>query len=352
MTQHKPIIYGPDGHPIVRARDRLAPKPSVSAGLEGWVGWQLIDRQGRAVSGGEQHNLILDTFLDQIGTTQTLDGLASLHNFLSHFAVGVGSVAPDVTDTALDSELARTATQTASSTTRVANGVYELMLEREFDFGVGNGNLTEFGFAAGASSQMLVRELFRDAGGNPVTITKTSSYKLRIRYTLTVTLSPVTLATPASFTIAGLGVINGAHSWNGSRSGNDLFVFARLAQGRVQNFPTGGPVVKPRLVPTVFTEYSTDLSSYGSGDMSNVDSTDAYVPGSYERAITTSTWETGNGNVAGVRCITVHPVNHSGSNQERAGWGFAIDQADAISKDNLHTLTLQEVLSVVWGRAA
>src|SRR5690606_22234004 len=151
-------------------------------------------------------------FLDFIATTSSPTGAyaSGLAN-LSHFAVGTGSATPDVTDTALASEVSgRTTTQVENTITRTANGVYDVVIAREFDFAQGNGNLTEFGFANGASSDILIRELFRDAGGTPITVTKTSDYKLQIRYTQTVTLTP-TFNSPASHSVAisGIGTVNG-----------------------------------------------------------------------------------------------------------------------------------------------
>lgn len=355
MTPRKPIIYGPDGHPIVRARDRQAPKPRIGAGLEGWVSWGLIDRQGRVVKGGEQHNLILDGFLDHIATAtnssgsgnSSAHGLRAFDGFLTHYAVGTGSTEPDVTDTALEALLGSTTTITRGPTiSRPSHGLYQILLEREFDFGVGNGNLTEFGFGAGSASNILVRELFRDNQGDPITITKTSDYKLRIAYTLEVGLSPVTL-TPASFTISGIGTISGEYAWTGGSSpadtGTDLAQFSRLAGGR--------QLAAVLSDDTTSWAYATNINGVNTSSASRASSVSysEYTPGDYGRSMS-ALWGTGNGNVAEARSLRVQGISNV-SPPNRTGWMFEIDENDRFAKDNLHTLTIDDLLTVSWGRA-
>lgn len=352
MTPRKPTIYGPDGHPIVRARDRHAPKSRKHVGLEGWVSWGLIDRSGHVAKGGEQHNLILNTFLDRIAAAD----LANYTGFLSHFAVGTGSTEPDVTDTALDNELARTTTLISNSLTRPGNGVYEIVIEREFDFGAANGNLTEFGFAGGASSDMLVRELFRDGGGNAITVTKTSDYKLRIRYTLTVSLTPVAL-TPHSFTITGIGLITGdvmlvgGPNADGFNGGKDFATFASTASGAGIATSTGTTAgFKAAADPGAFDGAYT--SGFGGNTGSNRISSysyGAYTPGAYQRTLESITFATDRANIE-IRALTIGRGVGT-ANTNNPGFVFAIDPDDYFTKDSLHTLTIDDLLTVSWGRA-
>lgn len=346
MTPRKPIIYGPDGHPIVRARDRHAPKPRKHAGLEGWVSWGLIDRSGHVAKGGEQHNLILNTFLDRIADT----ALSPLSSFLTHFAVGTGSTPPSVTDAALDNELARTTTTITNTTGRSANGVYVIVIEREFDFGQGNGNLTEFGFAGGAASPMLVRELFRDGGGNPITITKTSDYKLRIKYELEIRLSP-TVLTPSSFTITGIGAINGEYAFLGgpdtSTFQTDLNLFSNLARGFVAGSGNYGGVADT--VPWLNYLYGTTNTPTGGEASAHSHST--FTPGDWQRSIT-PVWGTNGANFTIAMVGVLGRRSTSGQTRWRApGFVFNIDENDRFTKDNLHTLTIDDLLTVSWGRA-
>lgn len=359
MTPRKPIIYGPDGHPIVRARDRLAPKPRVSAGLEGWVEWRLIDRKGRAVKGGEQHNLILDTYLDTLATWTTLDSyrgpygtLSGFSALLSHFAVGTSSTPPDVTDAALGAQVgARVTTLIATNVTRVSECVYDFELEREFDFAQGNGNLTEFGFANGASSAILVRELFRDGSGNPITITKTTDYKLRIKYTHRLELGPK-FSSPAtgSVSIAGIGTVQYDLMWIRGSDPNinsDAAAFGMFAAGRALSgyIQAAGGVFALSTVPTA---YNSNVGALVSSNREAARTPDTYVPGSFSRTADVL-FPTDQANFE-IATIGIGGGTQGSSNGV-LGLALVLDSNDRFTKDSLHTLSLDEVFTVSWGRA-
>lgn len=353
---NKPVIYGPNGQPVIRVKDRLAPKPNQNAGLDGWVSWQLIDRQGRVVRGGEQHNLILDTLLNDIATN-TLNGgfFATLADSLTHFAVGTDSTPPTVTDTALGAELARTTTQVAYSVARPSNGVYVFTLEREFGFGSANGNLTEFGFARGAATEMLVRELFRDGAGNPITITKTSDYLLRITYELTVTLGPVTPAAH-SFVISGIGTIAGTCFLIGGTSGTDLFAgafdivsFSRAARGAL-SIGNSDWNVTPRAhnaASAVSNGYTSNINLDSPPTGGSV-TPNAYTAGDFAR-----TFDVTFGAAAANhewQVIGLCRSANSGVTIGRPGWVFLLDSGDRFTKDNQHVLTIDEFVTYTWDR--
>lgn len=346
MTPRKPIIYGPDGHPIVRARDRHAPKPRIGAGLEGWVSWGLIDRQGRVVKGGEQHNLFLDAGLEAL----TSSALVS-ESWFTHAAVGTSSVEPDATDTALGNELARSGTVLSAldGTTEVSNGVYELTRTWEFGYGVANGNLAELGIARASTGGLVVRELIRDVGGTPITITKTSDYLLRVTYTFTVSLTP-TEFTPTSFEITGIGLISGNYMFIGETSGNsrtpDLRVFGQTAAAAAQGSSNSYYEVSASSTPMtgVYKQSisSTDLS-HGSASFS------PYVGGTYERSVS-GMFGVSQANIP-IATIGLSVRTAPAGAGQRLGFGFVIDPGDRFTKDSLHTLTIDDILSVSWGRA-
>lgn len=353
LRKNKQTIYGPDGRPLVRVNDRLAPRPKPGAGLEGWVSWRLIDRRGREMAGGEQHNLILNTFLDRLATTSATYGTyLSFASELSHFAVGTGSTPPSVTDTALDNEIARTTTQISSTTTRVADGVYELVVEREFDFGAGNGNLTEFGFASGAGGDMLVRELFRDGGGTPITLTKTSDYKLRIKYTHTLTLTPTfPNLSPHSFSIAGVGSISCAVGWIGGGTTGigsilDLGAFSCAAAGK--SFTGSAPYGAAGVASAVPSAYASAGPSVVAATQADAHTPSTYTPGTYERT-SEAVFGADRGN------LTIATIGVAGGNNG-TGTGYlglvcVVDANDRFTKDSLHALTLTDMFTVSWGRA-
>lgn len=352
----KPTLYDQFGHEIPQTTDRNPPPAKLGAGIGGWVSWGLYDRQGRQVQGGEQHNLILNGFLDAFATLGNATygflstGSASLAP-LSHFAVGTGSAEPEVTDTALDNELARTTTVVGSpGTARPSNGVYELSIEREFDFGVGNGNLTEFGFSTGVSADILVRELFRNEGGDPIVITKTSSFKLRIKYTLTLTLSPVTM-TEAGFTITGIGAVEGDHMLFGGGTGGfggdimDLQMFLALARGGA--FTTSAAAgLGAGVSVTAPSVYTTPAGVGTDGNRASAGTFSSYSAGSYERTLTSAVWDVTRGNVT-IRTLGANTPHGPG-----LAWAFVLDVGDAFTKDNLHQLTIDNLLTVAWDREA
>ena len=151
-----------------------------------------------------QHNLILNKGLDH--------GLANWGGIIWHpvedeqyrgfeqmfvyVAVGTGTAAPATTQTGLQNELARTAANlwlgAGRTRTRLSNGVYRVTFTRAFNYNQANGNLTEFGGSHSGDSAdgTHTRELFRDSGGNPIVITKTSNERLAITYHFEVTLTP------------------------------------------------------------------------------------------------------------------------------------------------------------------
>lgn len=356
MTQRKQLITPLDALREtlpVRVRDRRAPNARVGAGLNGWLEWQLLDRCGRAVRGGQQHNLFLNQGLNNMANLSIANGAGSFQ----WAVVGTDSTAPDVTDVALGAEVGETQTKTSSwAWTRTGNGVYEGSCTYEFDFDEANGNLTEWGVGRGTSGGMTalyVRELFRDGVGDPTTVTKTSDYKLRLTYTLEITLTPVAL-TPASFTIDGIGVINGDYMWRGgpaaeetTYSQRDLVTFGGLASGAT-SFGGGGLLVSSTVDSGVYDDTNGPSSNNNGTPMPTTQTPSTFVAGTWERKHT-ATWGTAKGNVT-IATIAAMGQQQTATNR-RCGFVFIIDEGDRFTKDDLHTLTLTDAVTVTWGRA-
>lgn len=374
--------------PLPRIRERRPPPARLGASLKGWLSWRLVNRQGKEVRGGEGPNLILDQGLDLIATTDVYrelqndgtSGVVTLFSLIAYCAVGTDSSSPTTSDTGLGSEVARTAAKFSNDTiARPADGVYQLTRNVEFDYDEANGNLTEWGFSPSSSvgSNLFNRALFLDSGGSPDTVTKTDEEKLRITYTLEVSLSPVTM-TAGSFDITGVGTVNGnymlvggsAPSSNANPGQNrcaapDLKWFSRLARGigivstSLSQPPTSGTLwVSPTDLASVtystILSYTTDVANLrGPRDIGA--NRDEYTPGSFQRTGGTWKWDTVYGNLDPIKGFNgqgAYESFNSGLDSCAAlGYVFDLDLADEFSKDDEHTLTIG-VPTVTWGRAA
>lgn len=196
----------------------MTAREDLQVGVRGWIEAKLINREGKVVHEHTQSNLILDRGLDFI--------MSSLlaHNMHLYIAVGTGSTEPNPTQTALANEIART-NQTLSlgpdlQVTVLADGHYRISRTRGFDYNQANGNLTEFGGSDSSSSSagVLTRELFRDANGNPIVITKTSNERLAITYHLEVQFAPVVATDYGT-----VNILDGSGNIVGSRLVRHLF---------------------------------------------------------------------------------------------------------------------------------
>ena len=358
----------------------LHPDPArVAATLRGRVEWALINRDGITERHGRGPNLILDQGLDQIATQEIKvqqPGTALPPTFfpiIRYAAVGTDNTTPAVGQTGLGAEVGRTdATYQTETLTRPSNGVYELTRFIEFDYEVGNGNLTEWGFsyASTAGGNLFNRALFLDGGGSPEVVTNTTEYKLRLIYTLEVALSPTTV-TAASFEVAGVGTVGGAYTLLGSAAppsaatrctAPDLVMFSTLARGpvRVASLATlQGPASGSLRVSIVDVSSDTYTSTISfTNDLTELlvnrhvgEERDAYVPGSFERTGGLWKFETQHGNAETVFGFLIGgTLDYFGTGCQRMGYAFAIDAGDRFTKDDEHTLTIG-VPTVSWGRA-
>lgn len=372
--------------PRIRIQDRKPPAAKVSAGLKGWMEWRLIDRKGREVKGGGGPNLILNQGLDQIASTALIveqAGTSTIPTFfpiIRYCAVGTDNTTPTVNDTGLGAEVGRTGTTyTAEALTRPSDGVYEITRYVEFDFDQGNGNLTEWGFSSSSSvgSNLFNRALFLDGNGDPEVVTKTIDYKLRIIYTVQITLSP-TEWTAGSFDITGVGTINGEYRLVGGpapagavTSGNmrcrarDFKLWNAWAMGDMGNLATVSRIPTQGLVANWHSDLSAVTYTYNTTFNINISNAyaadaiesarDAYVSGSYQRTGGMWRWNTDYGNLAACKAfIGIGTFESYSSGLQScgpyAGYVFKIDAADEFDKDDEHILLLG-VPTVTWGRA-
>jgi len=343
-----------------RARDRFAPPTKMGARVEGRIHYQLIGRDGKVKQEGEMHNLVLDQGLDYVASF----GL-SIPVF-AYCAVGTGSTAPAVTDTGLVAEISRVnTTYQGDSRNMVSNGVYDVTRYFEFTYGAANGNLTEFGMSpnSAAGTNLFSRALFVDGGGTPTPITKTSAEKLRIAYTLTVTLTP-TVMTAGSFTITNIGAINGNYTLiSGVPAGDaaygwrpDLDVVSYL----ITSGPNGGVTssyaylksggLKAMDADQSALVYTSAVGEQGGPNIARaVTAHDAYVPGSYQRTGGLWTFDTPYANITHQGYVIGAAYHEGLTDRMVCGYVFDIDTASIFTKDNLHNLTIG-VPTLTWSR--
>lgn len=312
----------------------------VGVTLDGVCTWQLLEGE-EVVRGGVQHNLLLDSGLDNIGTYGLVDPY-------KYACVGTGTSEPAVTQTALDAEVARTNVRPSGYfdlPQYKSPGVYTLEIVREFsEASVANKNLTEWGFSPLSQGGVGVRERFRDDNGDPVTLTPDGSQKLRLTYEVTLNLSPAT-PTPFSVTLAGAGGATDANS-------DELFgVYSlhNVSANEEADFRLIDAALKgfPRLYIGVSDdEVALGYANVIRGDFSTqMPAAPTYVVGSFERGLGSATIS-GADYAGRVRNI----LYAWQANQFFNGYSCVLDDPHIITKDDLHTLTIEGPL-ISWGRA-
>jgi hypothetical protein len=187
------------------ARTRAGIVIPQHATLRGELHWRVLDERGvpevprnpsgfaiASADGVKQPNLITNQFLDEvpvysIKSVSTTAGISS-RRFL---AVGTGSTAPAFTDTALVNQVQQAA---SSGVYSAGSSAYSL----DTDINVLRGtfitnrvvvmdadrNLAEFGYRQNTSTDLVIRELFRDSVGDPTTISLLNGKTLYVVHTL------------------------------------------------------------------------------------------------------------------------------------------------------------------------
>lgn len=265
--------------------------------LEGRISWALGKFTGPnqyvKQRGEEIRNLITDAGLDFINNQRV--STAS-----TYIAVGTGSSTPIVSQTALDAEIGRVNRRTTGDSTVVSGASFlywsikfvYLFIEAE-----ANGNLTEVGFFNQASTgTMWARQLFKDIGGSPTTITKTSSDQLQVTYEIRL-YSPTVDATQTGLVISGTSynittrarAINTGLIWGFDNGNNSGFL---VLAGTIFTNPGGRAFDgSTALGPTTggLSGTSAPASTSVAGSYSN---------GNFYRDITMK-WEPVDGNLSG-----------------------------------------------------
>jgi hypothetical protein len=299
-----------------RGRTLEVPVP-LKLRVEGWVEVELIDAKTGLI---KRHlrfrNLITDAGLNAYYAGSTMSQMTTWA------ACGTSSTPPANGDTALIAEVTPSTTHRTNQNGGIADVIAHVgasfywSFKRTFRFleAQANGNLTEFGlFSAQSAGTMWTRQLFKDGGGTPTTIVKTSSDQLRITYELRVHYPSADIVstknisgTVYDYTVRPNDVDNAGGGWqlhqNSGHGGNWL--------GSAGGFGACNVFESNTLVAT-----TANFPSSGSGFDQSSQSYASYVAGSFVREGTTI-WEPDTGNFAtGVGGLT---VGHGGfQNQTR-----------------------------------
>lgn len=191
-----PYVHTAPRHPVDRVVEMEA-----RIGVSGYLTVQLIRRDGSIKQELNFKNLITNGGLDALlgrgiqsgggGTNNPITDLTTAN--IMYAAVGTGSTTPAITDTTLVSEVTPSSSNRTNSDggfspsgpsyTAGSPDYWQRSATFLFDFAQGNGNLTEVALIGDSSSGlMFMRQLFKDGGGTPTTVVKTSAEQLRVIY--------------------------------------------------------------------------------------------------------------------------------------------------------------------------
>lgn len=296
---------------------------------------ELISRAGIIKKVLEFDNLITNAGLDAMATLGLSPGGAAL---LTYAAVGTGSTTPANTDTTLVAEITPSSSNRTSANGGTADSLsyvsgtpdyYSFVRTYLFDFSQGNGNLTEIGlFTASSSGTMWTRQLLKDSGGTPTTITKTSSDQLKITYTLQ--LYPLQSDVTGSVTISTVSYSYTIRAANVGPTTRYIDVFYYGSQGYAMKAHSDAIAAR------------TSEPSAGSISPSS-HSTATYTSGNYYLE-DTSVWSSAVANFGGSGITSFRLWSPGGTGSFIMQMGVS----PGFAKDNTKQLTL--VTRKSWGR--
>jgi len=283
-----------------------------------------VDDYDRSI--GPFHNLILNQGMDRLSTNTS-------NNTYNRCSVGVGTLAPAVTQTALANFVSDMGTPSTTNGTGPAPEYYSW---RRITWTTAIGaiptnNLSEIGVGSSTTNNnnLFSRELIRDAQGVPTVFPISSDEQLTVTYELR--LYPPLGDTPATITV-------GATSYD---TITRAFNIAGNAWGF--NSPSGSTANFAASSGTTFGLYTGDMventtASNPTGNLGSASNTSnaAYTPGSYQRDIS-ATWSITNGN-GSIRTA-------------RMSYGcaqFQVRYDPVLVKTNTQTMTLNHRIS--WAR--
>ena len=323
------------------------------------------DQYGREIRGGFwSPNLVTNAGLNAVATARLRSYPTALEddpqNWRGWMVVGTGSTAPAFTDTVLAAEVfdenpGDLATNNNGGFSDVntfpdPSGGFitaSWRITRVFTL-ASTLNLTEYGFSTTPGGSLTIRELFRDEGGNPVTISIAAGKKIRVDHTLLYSLPWG--AGSESFNIEEYNVSNAlvaTHSvtadclWVAVQAGNRSKMFYAA-------LPYRGSALSTKRFGVYESAPSTDptTAAANSGDLAT--SSAAYVNGSYQIREQCTVPEAGPNGVLHGFVFRILGTTGVGDSPQQ-GFRVAFNNPATFTKADTHTLTLAMILS--WSRA-
>lgn len=330
----------------------------VAVTLDGRYELELLDAKTKnIIDSWSFSNILTDGGLNTIGSLQVGESFA-----FTYFQVGEGSTPVSSSDTGLVSPIAGRISASDEADVVVsgsdASGSYwQTTISRIFVEAEGNGNITEVGaFTLSSGGRLTTRALVRDNTNTPVTITKTSSNQLRLRYTIRmyVPQNDVTgsflLGTGSyDYVIRPQGIMS-SYVWgygpalSGPTTNGGYFY--EILRGQ-WNTSTLGAISSPS--GTLVNP--TGTISLG-GSTSNCSSTTptGYVDNTFYRDIDfVFNPSTGNHGTTGIRAMKIQPIARTNTNTIGGDAHYQMTFSPPIPKTNVNQFTLR--LRFGWSRS-
>lgn len=318
----------------------------VQAKLSGKTLWELLEKpQGRMVQqGGEHSNFITDAGLNAFATetvhprqsTGTINEQQPFGSFRNVLWVGTGSNLPAPGDTTLTNPIKGNFSNGGfwaeqSSVCAVSNGVLTLTSRqvRVVDI-VTAANLTEYSLhPVGASASASIRELFRDAQGNPVTIAAQPGQQIKLTHDFVISVPWA--ATPTTLNLG-----------NGAKNANKTFYSTTATQSDYE-YAMGvmvGGIASTNINFLTVADAGGPTANSANTLVTATHSLLPYVTGSFQRTKRVVV-DPANGNAA------IHGFLFRPQNATNSGFKLAYNGATEV-KTNTMRLTLD--LTIGWGR--
>mgnify|MGYP001766816936 CR=1 FL=1 len=186
--------------------------------------WEVVNKDGSIDKAcyNPSSNMILDCGLDMIGDGALYDW-TGLFQGLAVFVIGTGENLPQTTDTILGNESYRGTCSYAAydgfdaSVTGSDPFYHNWYRGVQTPLGAINGSFTEIGFSNSGTTNQPLFSKFRivDEEGTPTSIPVSSEQQLRLRYVLSMQITPV-LPAAGSTTITGIGAVGYTACFQGS----------------------------------------------------------------------------------------------------------------------------------------